>query len=423
MNFPQSLAELLGEHRLADGECLLFAHALPERLALWARFADGTTHRTTLPAIGRAAIARMGNELRLIGQDGTTPDIAAVMEELDRACARPLAGWLGDLGAARAFLSAGTAIAGLPIDCCPALLTAPAPELVLLPTAAALGFVRGKRTPASEMFLVTKRDRLRAARTRMKATRGRVLVVADPSHDLEFAPFEGAAVAAVHEKRRPQLIDSPVVDTADLARACSQVEVLHFVGHGDFDDANPYLSGVTIAPSGTADALWTNGDIFGSVDAPSGRLAVLSGCETGHTLPNLVSEEVSLPAAFIAAGYAAVVASRWAVDDLSATLLMADFHERWSAGGRSAAATLAASRRWLRDLPNADAQTVIAGLAERAAQAMPARAEHCRRLCADALTLLAAEGDTPFADPLYWAAFFVAGDGAITADGPDPRVP
>jgi len=423
MNFPQDLAELLGEHRLADGECLLFAHALPDQLAIWARSGDGTTHRTTLPGMGRGVIARMGQVLRVIGQDDTPPDIGAVMEELDALCARPLAAWLGARGVTRAFLSAGTTIAGLPIDCCPALLSAGAPELVLLPTAAALGFVRGRRTPATELFLVTKADRVRAARAAKKATRGRVLLVVDPSHDLDFAPLEGAAVAAVHVKRKPDVIDEAVADAADLARACSRVEVLHFVGHGDFDDANPYLSGLTVAPGRTPGSLWTNGDIFSGVDAPWGRLAVLSGCETGHTLPNLVSEEVSLPAAFIAAGYAAVVASRWAVDDLSATLLMTDFHERWSAGGISAAAALAASRAWLRDLRQADAHAVVTGLADRAAQAMPARAEHCRRLCADALALLADEGDYPFADPLYWAAFFVAGDGAITADGVDARVP
>ena len=62
---------------------------------------------------------------------------------------------------------------------------------------------------------------------------------------------------------------------------------------------------------------WTDGanlyPHIEQVEAPAGRLAVLSGCETGRSRPNLGSEEVSLPAAFLAAGYAAVVGSRWAV--------------------------------------------------------------------------------------------------------------
>ena len=61
--------------------------------------------------------------------------------------------------------------------------------------------------------------------------------------------------------------------------------------------------------------VWTNADIFGDVLADSGLLAVLSGCESGQTQPNLVNEEVSLPAAFLAAGFRAVVATRWAVHD------------------------------------------------------------------------------------------------------------
>ncbi len=433
INFPGDLAELLGDHRLAADECLLFAHALPDRLAVWARRSDGTTLRTTLPGMSATMVARLGGLLRGIGGADPQPDVAGAILDLDDACGTTLAAWLTGLGVRRAFLSAGTAMAGLPIDCCAAFLSPGAPELVLLPTAAALGFVRGRRAPSSALFRVTKAERVRAARALMKASRGQVLVVVDPSHDLDFAPLEGAVVTSVYAERRPgarrsastlpTVIDQPVTDPTALAAACSRADVLHFVGHGDFDDANPYLSGLTVAPPGAAGSLWTNGDIFSGVDAPAGRLAVLSGCETGHTLPNLVSEEVSLPAAFIAAGYAAVVASRWAVDDLSATLLMADFHARWNSGGISVASALAASRNWLRTLGHDQAATLLAGLAGRAAHGMPERADECRWLCKDARALLDEEGEWPFADPLYWAAFHVTGDGAITADGADLRVP
>lgn len=424
LHFPQDLPELLGEHRLAEGECLLFAHPLPDRFAMWAWHARGRIDHTTFAAFGRSVVDRMGHTLRTIGYSDTPPDVDALLGELDALCGKPLAAWLAQLGVRRAFLAAGTSLATLPLDCCAALLEPGAPELIMLPSGAAIGFTRGVRKPLPEtLYLVTQADRDRATTERMQAARGRVLVVVDPSRDLDFAPLEGAMVSAAQRTQQLEVLDQDRLDASSLAIACGHVDVLHFIGHGRFDAASPYRSGVAIGPLDAADTLWTNADIFSDVEAPAGRLAVLSGCETGQTRPNLVSEEVSLPAAFIAAGYAAVVASRWAVDDLSATLLMAEFHRRWNAGGTSVAVALAASRRWLRDLSRDDAHTLVSGLADTAAGALPARAEECRHLCSHASELLDQEGEHPFANPLYWAAFFVAGDGAITANGVDPRVP
>jgi CHAT domain-containing protein len=139
--------------------------------------------------------------------------------------------------------------------------------------------------------------------------------------------------------------------------------------------------------------------VLSDLDAPAGRVAVLSGCETGRAAPNIVSEEVSLPAAFLSGGLAAVAGSRWAVDDRSTALLMGELHRRWYAGGVSIASALDGATAWLRELDGADAA----------------------RLSDDP-----GGGDVdahPFAAAEYWAAFFVAGDGAITADGPDRRVP
>jgi len=424
LHFPQDLPELLGEHQLAEGECLLFAHALPDHLAVWARHAGGGIDRIKLPAFGSSVVGRMGHTLRTIGHSDVPPNVDTLLREFDASCGKPLASWLAQLGVRRAFLSAGTSLAALPLDCCAALLESGAPELIMLPSGAALGFTRGVRRPLPEtLYLVTQADRDRFATERMQSARGHVMVIVDPSRDLDFAPLEGAMVAAAHRTRQLEVLDQDRLEAASLARVCGQVDVLHVIGHGRFDDASPYRSGVAIGPLDAADTLWSNGDIFSDVETPAGRLAVLSGCETGQTRPNLVSEEVSLPAAFIAAGYAAVVASRWAVDDLSATLMMAELHRRWNAGGTSVAAALTASRCWLRDMSRDDARTLVAGLADTAAGALLARADDCRRLCAGALELLEQEGERPFANPLYWAAFFVAGDGAIAADSVDPRVP
>ncbi len=417
-HFPDDLAALLGEHRLAADEALLFAHALPDGLALWAKHASGATRRTLLPGFGREPVRAMRESLRGIAQPDAPPlELPAVLARIDALWGTPLASWLAEAGVRRAFVCTGTELAALPLDCCDSLLADGAPELVLLPSGAALGFARAARRPQSTRLLaLTQEDRDRDAAAILQRARGRTLVVADPTRELEFVPLEAAVVACAHHGRTLETIDAARIDPAALARACGEVEVLHFAGHGEFDDASPYASGLSIGPRGGVGALWTNADIFGDVNAPGARLAVLSGCETGQTQPNLVSEEVSLPAAFIAAGYTAVVASRWAVDDLATTLLMGEFHRRWMAGETSVAAALAGSRRWLRDLTQAQALALLDALPAAIAWALPERAERCGALCAAARDVLVRQGEHPFDDPLHWAAFHVAGDGAIHAD-------
>lgn len=416
LHFPQDLASLLGDTGLAADECLVFAHPLPDRLALWAFDALGNLQHHAVPGFGRAAVGAMGEGLRRIGHDEAAPDVSALLAQLDDLAAAPLAQWLAGLGARRVFLSPGTALAALPLDCCASLMEPAAPELVVLPSGAALGFIRAERRPLPRtLFLVMEEDRREASARIMQAPRGHLLLIVDPTRDLDFAPLEAALVADASAAKSVACLDRERLDAAELAAACGQTEVLHLVGHGRFDDASPYRSGIAIGPLTEPAAFWSNADIFSDVEAPAGRLAVLSGCETGQTRPNPVSEEVSLPAAFIAAGFSAVIGSRWAVDDLSTTLLLSDFHRRWNGGGISVAGALAASRRWLRDLDRETTTRMLAGLAHAAAQALPSRAADCRRLCEDALELLAQEGERPFADPFYWGAFFVAGDGAIRA--------
>ena len=425
LHFPQDLAELLGEHRLATGEAIVFAHSLPQGLALWLFDSTGATRHTVLAGLARERVRAIDEILRAIGEDENAPlpQLAPLLAELDATVGVPLAAWLGEAGVRRAFLCAGTQLAALPLDCCASLLDADA-ELVLLPSGAALGFARGVRRPLPQLlFLVTQEDRDRTAAQIMRAAQGRTLLLVDPTRDLDFAPLEAAVVACAHHGREVETIDADHIDGAGLARACGQAEVLHFCGHGDFDDANPYRSGIWIGPRDAPESIWANGDIFGDVEAPGARLAVLSGCQTGQTRPNLVSEEVSLPAAFIAAGYAAVVASRWAVDDLSSTLLMGEFHRRWLGGGISVAAALAGSRRWLRELTREQAQALVDGLAGTVEGALPGRDDDCRRICRAARELLKDEAALPFGDPVYWASFYAAGDGAIRADEADRRVP
>jgi CHAT domain-containing protein len=76
-------------------------------------------------------------------------------------------------------------------------------------------------------------------------------------------------------------------------------------------------------------------------------LVILSACETAVVGARLPDEVVSLQSAFLAAGARGVVATLWPVDDeLSARLVGRFYHELVNLG-RSPAAALRESQRWL----------------------------------------------------------------------------
>jgi len=217
------------------------------------------------------------------------------------------------------------------------------------------------------------------------------------------------------------LMEWELIERKDLERTLGQIEVFHITSHGRFGDTSPYRSGVYLDLLGRPEALWSVADIFSNVDSPAGRLAVLSACATGGTTPNLVSEEVSLPAAFVAAGYAAVIGSRWPVDDLSTTLLMGKFYRRWFEGDVGVAQALDVSRRWLRDLGREEAAELLRALPDQLE--LPDRAFGLLADCENAADRIEVGESCPFSNPRHWAAFFVVGDGSITSNLPDKRIP
>lgn len=85
------------------------------------------------------------------------------------------------------------------------------------------------------------------------------------------------------------------------------------------------------------------------------RLAVASACESGHYDTALSPDEfLGLPAGFLQAGAACVVASLWNVDDKATAILMMRFYELLAAGPDSTrqapVAALREARLWMRNL-------------------------------------------------------------------------
>jgi CHAT domain-containing protein len=342
------------------------------------------------------------------------------MADLDEWLARPLVDWLKTVPVQRVFLVAGTSAAILPLHACQSVIDSEI-ELAVLPTSFALRVVREPRTPPIELFHPVN---LFEHQGDFAAARDRMVLVVDPTRSLTYAPWEAGAVHAAARKGQVDVFDSAPVDIPGFARAARVADALHLIVHGRFDDNSPYRSGVYFHGPEQAERLWTVADTFSQLDAPAGRIAVLSGCETGLTRPNLISEEVSLPSALIAAGFAAVIATKWSVDDLSTALLTGEFYRRWHGGGVTLCRALSESADWLKGLDKAKARASVTQLARRlAGDPHAAVGGDWNAIAAKAERDIEAGPERPFDDAYYWAPFFVAGDGALTAEGVDSRTP
>jgi CHAT domain-containing protein len=79
------------------------------------------------------------------------------------------------------------------------------------------------------------------------------------------------------------------------------------------------------------------------------RLATLSACETGVPGTKLPDEVVSLPSAFIRAGFAGAIGSLWTVSDESTAQLMTSFYQLWRVKGMPPVQALAEAQKMLRE--------------------------------------------------------------------------
>ena len=407
MQFPRNLADHLAGTALSPRETLLFQRTTPRGTHLWYRGAEGAVKHEFVSELTMEVAQRLDTQLR------TEADISATLEELDQKLGNVVSASLHRNGAKRAFVVGGTDVANLPLDHCDSFTRSGA-EIGFLPTARALGFARAPRFPSSEaLYIASARERRRFAKELIETRGPRALVVIDPTQSLRYAELEGVSVALVAAKYLDvEIVEGPKASKQNVQGAVGGYGHLHLISHGRFDGANPYRTGMYMDPTQSVRSIWTVADVFGDVAAPAGRLAVLAGCETGALRGNTVSEEISLPAAFVAAGFASVVASRWPVDDLSAALFMTEFYRVWLPGKITVAAALRAAAQWLRTLSKASAANYLAEMEKEARETDSNLYRRMRRLEREARADLVKRRALPFSDPRHWAAFYIVGDAA-----------
>lgn len=159
-----------------------------------------------------------------------------------------------------------------------------------------------------------------AANAQRKGQMQSVFVVEDPTCDLVFAPMEAATVLG--QFQHGEILGGLSATKAAVLDRIDSANVLHFCGHSSSDPLEPLNSALEMAN----DELLTLADIS-DLDFDETDLVVLSGCETGLIGRELPDEVIGFPGGLLSAGVPAVIASIWAVDDHSTSVLMETFYE------------------------------------------------------------------------------------------------
>jgi CHAT domain-containing protein/tetratricopeptide (TPR) repeat protein len=209
-----------------------------------------------------------------------------------------------------------------------------------IPSARALAHARRNSKRADRLVAIDEPRPVNAPR--LKSSHDEVLAISSHFHD-------------------PQILEQEKATRSAVLEALPEAQVAHFSCHGAANWGDPEKSGLLMA----RDEVLTIKDLF-ELHLAGARLATLSACETGVPGMELPDEVVSLPSAFIRAGFAGAIGSLWTVRDDSTAQLMTSFYQIWRTEGKQPVQALAETQRELRE-------------------------------------------DKRFRHPFYWAAFYMTG--------------
>ena len=229
-----------------------------------------------------------------------------------------------------------------------------------------------------------------------------LLAVDNPDGSLVFSRQEVEAVRSYFPTERANVLQGVAATRHAVLDQFPNFPIYHFSTHGWAGWSEPLEGGLLMAGGSTL----TLADLL-DLRLEGARLAVLSACETGIPGTKLPDEVVSLPTGLVQAGVAGVVASLWAVNDLSTAMLMERFYRLWRQDGLTPAEALCEAQCWLRDSTNREkAEYFKRDVPALAGVRMPA--EVAADLYVDRMLRQNPDG-RDFAHPFWWAAFSLTG--------------
>ncbi|MFO0889252.1 MAG: CHAT domain-containing tetratricopeptide repeat protein [Isosphaeraceae bacterium] len=260
-----------------------------------------------------------------------------------------------------------------------------------------------------------------------------LLALGDPvcSSPLPGSRYEVEAIARIFQSdQRPTRsllgadASEATLHSISASGELSRYGFVHLATHGVIDQDIPARSAVILTQTGLPDPAEPAGTHQPAFD---GRLLVreiqrgwemkadlvtLSACETALGRKAGGEGFVGFTQALLMSGSRSVCLSLWMVDDMVTALLMQRFYANLL-GRRPGldrpmpkAEALHEAKVWLRELPRAEALSLIIGLAgdEKSGKSYDFLRRH-----ADAMAELRADGERPYASPQFWAAFVLSG--------------
>lgn len=167
---------------------------------------------------------------------------------------------------------------------------------------------------------------------------GRLLTLADPAvaGRLPYAKEESRAIKRSIEATNT-LIGAAASERALKNADLAAYDVFHFAAHAVADESHPERSAIFLAPGdATEDGLLQAREIE-ALDL-TGRIVVLSACQTAAGVIQSGEGVLSLARAFFEAGAHAVVGSRWPLRDADGAALFDTFYRHLSVGASLAEA-------------------------------------------------------------------------------------
>jgi CHAT domain-containing protein len=222
--------------------------------------------------------------------------------------------------------------------------------LSLIPLHAAWRDEGGKREYLQDLlpvsYVPSARALVHARRTARAASAEKLLAIDEPKL-LKPSPLPNshAEVLAISSLfKNPKTLEHEKATRSAALQALPSAQVAHFSCHGGANWSDPEQSGLLMANN----EILTIKDLF-ELHLYGARLATLSACETGVPGTKLPDEVVSLPSAFIRAGFAGAIGSLWTVSDESTAQLMTSFYQLWRVKGMPPVQALAEAQKRLRD--------------------------------------------------------------------------
>ena len=230
--------------------------------------------------------------------------------------------------------------------------------------------------------------------------------IGEENNELFYAPVELEIVAFATSKSY-RLSQASATKKHLLQFGEQEVDILHFIGHGQHNLENPNESALLFADSSKL----TLREIFNFPLQPF-YLVCLSACETGLTSQGqLLDEFVGLVSAFLSHKTGYVLSTLWTVNDLSTCLLIQQFYQHLLAGEDPAAALLAA-QKWLRMITYDQVAKHYKLLGEELKQYLDRNSYDNLRAEAKAMQIKAEQDNVeglPFSHPYYWVGFTITG--------------